>query len=270
MALTSEQLHDLAFSVTPEIVKTYPHMIDLWRAMLGGYVLPEIAKSEPEMVAGNEKFEALIKEFSKDKIKKMFSKVEIKEVIKKAEVPKIVERTVVVSSGEKVVHRRLKSEVHKIKRKKRQLQPHERDMIISVFNDRQDMLDKTSEVCKNLIDAVNDKRDPEDHISAPQLAGYWSSLCRWGLQPKAKRDEWIKKSLKKKTPTFSVAPWYSDSFVAKIRENYRKRKEEASERVKDHAEIKRTGRRKKVIISEVPTTEIPIDKLPASSLADFS
>jgi len=122
----------------------------------------------------------------------------------------------------------------------------ERDLVIKVFNDKQDMLDKTSEVFGTLIATINAPRAAEDKISAPQLAGYWSSLCRWADYSAVRREQWIERSLKK--GVYTLRPVYSEKFVARIQENSRKRKAEYEQRKKDHAEIKRTGVRKKVII----------------------
>jgi hypothetical protein len=259
--LTQEQLHTLAFSVTPDIVKGYPHLMELWKAMLGGYVLPEMAKAEPETVAGNAGFQALVDQYTKENIEKLFApEVEEKVVEKIVELPTIVEKTVVVREGDKVVHRRLRTDIHKISRKKRQLNSYERDLVINVFNEKQDMLDSTSEVLKTLVDVVNSARLPEEYVSASQLAGYWSSLCRWADRDRARRLAWIAKSLKKEI--YTITPVYTDVFIAKIKENYAKKAEETVKRKADHAEIKRTGERRKVIVSEVPAKE----PIPAAEL----
>jgi len=260
MALSTEQLHTLAFSVTPDVVTTYPHLLELWSALLGGYVLPEMAKSEPESVAGNKQFEALMAKYSPENIKEMFSKGEDKivEVIK--EVPTIIEKTVVVRDGEHIVHRRIRSEVKKISRKNRPLTSEERDLVIHVFNDKQDMLDKTSEVFSALTETINSTREEENKISAPQLAGYWSSLCRWAEGHTCRREQWIARSLKK--GIYSITPVYSERFVAKIKANYMKKRAEEEERKKDHALIKSTGERRKIIVSEsAPAGPLPVEEL---------
>jgi len=253
MSLTSEQLHDLVFKVTPELVKPeFMHLMDIWKAFLGGYVLPEMARQEPDKVAGNKQYEGMILEYSRDKILAMLKggteKIIEKIVERVVEKPVVIEKTVLVSSGEQVLHRRLRSTVKKIRRKERDLVSMERDLVIGIFNTRQDMLDKSSETCKNIIESINKTRAPEDKISSYQLAGYWSSLCRWGLDTKAHRDDWITKSMAK--GVYSVAPIYSDEFVHKIRVYHEVRKEEAITRAKDHAEIKATGVRRKVIVSQ--------------------
>jgi hypothetical protein len=262
MALSNDQLHTLAFAVTPEIMKEgNRHMIDIWKALLGGFILPEMARQEPESVAGNEGFEAMINDYSKEKIIEMFSpksEEKIVEVIK--EVPTIVEKTVVVKEGEHVVHRRLRKDVHKVRRKKREMSMDERDLVIRVFNDKQDMLDKSSEVFSTLVGKINEAREPEDKISAPQLAGYWSSLCRWADRPLENRKAWIAKSLRREI--YSITPEFSDGFVSKIKANYAAKKVKERKRAKDHAEIKRTGERREVIVSELPAAE----PLPVSAL----
>jgi hypothetical protein len=262
MALSNEQLHTLAFAVTPEIMKPeHRHMAEIWKAFLGGFVLPEMANQEPASVAGNEAFEAMIKEYSKENIADMFApKVEEKiiEVIK--EVPTIVEKTVVVREGEHVVHRRLRKEVHKVSRKKRDMSLEERDLVIHVFNEKQDMLEKTSEVFKTLVDTINAHRLEDEQISASQLAGYWSSLCRWADREHSRREAWVLKSLKREI--YSIRPIYTDGFVAKIKANYEAKRVEAEERRKDHAVIKETGERRKIIVSEMPKAEpVPLSEL---------
>lgn len=246
--LTKQQLHEMALSATAEVMSGYPHMIEVWKATLGGYVLPQLAKLDPESVAGNSSFEAIIKEYSKEKIESLFKSGETIEIIK--EVPKIVEKTVLVRTGEKVTHRRLKGKIEKISRKKRALTCEERDMVIRVFNDRQDMLDKTSEVFKTLTESFNEGHAPDNHISAPQLAGYWSSLCTWATKSEGRRAKWIETSIRREI--FSIEPIFTPSFISAICENYKAKQKEKEERAKDHREIRETGVRKKIIISEEP------------------
>lgn len=265
MALTMEQLHEMVFEVSGEVfTPENVHLKDLWRAFLGGFVLPKMAELDPASVDGNEEFKKLISEFSKEKIKEMFTKEKvIEEKIVEKERIIVKEKPIIIQTGEKVIHRRLKSNVNKIKRKVRGLNCEERDLVIDVFNDTQDMISKESEVFKILTDTINEKRKPEDKISASQCAGYWSFLCRQADVPKAKRDEWIEKSLKK--GTFSFVPKYSDAFVEKIRANYAARRKEAEERQKDHNHIKATGERRKVL-APAPQPK-PVD---AIDFTDFS
>lgn len=267
MALSNEQLHTLAFSVTPEIMKEENrHLIDIWKALLGGFVLPEMARQEPGSVAGNAAFEDMISEYTKENILNMFApkaEEKIVEVIK--EVPTIVEKVVVVKEGEHVVHRRLRTDIHKEKRKKRDMSMEERDLVIRVFNEKQDMLDKSSEIFSTLVGKINEHRDEDEQISAPQLAGYWSSLCRWADRPLDRREAWMDKSIKRSI--YSIRPIYSEGFIGKIRANYEAKRVEAKARKEDHDEIKRTGERRKVIVSEMPAKgPIPVEEL---DLTDF-
>jgi hypothetical protein len=265
--LTNEQLHGMAFDVTEDIVKKYPHLLQLWRAVLGGYVLPELAKSEPDSVAGNEGFEAMIKEFSPENIRALMEPkvVEVEKEVT-VEVPTVVEKKVLVpTSGEKVTHRRLKDGVVKVRRKKRGLNSAERDMVILLFNDRQDMIDKSSSIFKTMVDKINEgRKNPEDHISALQLTGYWGSLCKWAMNTAEERNRWINRELKRER--FSVVPIFTTKFIHIIRENYHKNKVEEESRKRDHAEIKRTGKRGKVIASEKPVEDLPIEELDLSDI----
>ena len=245
--------------------------MDIWKALLGGYILPQMEILDPASIEGNDDYKDLIEKYSKENIEKMFSDketiVEVDKIVEKiVEVPTIVEKTVIVSSGEKVLHRRLRSKVNKISRKERALKPDEKDLVIKVFNDTQDMVDKTSEVFHTLADAVNKKRAKEEQVSASQFSGYWSSLCRWANGTKARRDAWVEKSIKK--GIYTLAPVYTDAFVAVIKANYQKKQEEAVQRQKDHAEIKRTGERRKVLVSQVPAkSPKPIEAIDFSDIS---
>lgn len=255
MALSIDQLHTLVSFMVPDVQEKYPHMVPILRALLGGYVLPEMASLEPEAVEGNKAFEALIAEFTPERIAEMLEPGEItKRIPVIMDVPDIKSKTVVVKDGEKVIRRRERSEVHKISRKKHDLYSYERDMVIILFNKHQDMLNKTDEVFKTLVDTINSKREEDEKISAPQLAGYWSLLCRMSTVSPERREAWVKKCLKK--GIFSVAPESTPEFRAKIIANSKSRKKEASERAKD----KREGVTVRVVASEM-ASELPKAKI---------
>jgi hypothetical protein len=250
MALSNDQLHTLVSFMTPDIKENYSHMIPLWRAVLGGYILPEMARQDPESVEGNKAFEALIAEFSPSRIEEMLEPGEITKRIPVAmDVPEFETKTVYVKEGEKVLRRRNRATINKVRRKKHDLYSYERDMVIKLLNDRQDILTKEDEIFKRLVDAVNSKRDPEEHISASQLAGYWSSLCRMARSSKERREAWAKRNIKK--GVFSIVPEFTEDFINRILSNASARKKEASERAEDKAK----GITVKVISTEIPETE---------------
>lgn len=269
--MKSEDLHRLAFEVTPDIILAYPHMIELWRMVLGGFVLPELAKSEPDILT-NEGYRDLIKMYDKDAITKFFARestiVEV-EVERIVEVPVIVEKTTVLS-GEKVTHRRIRSDVDKVSRKVRGLTPRERDIVIQVFNSTQDMIDKTSGVFKTLVDKFNEGHEESDQISASQLGGYWSSLCRWADQTAEYRNKWIRKCIEK--GIYNLEPVYTPEFIEKIKTHYKLSREEDEARRRDHSEIK-AGRKptaKTVVVTEVKREPTELDSLMSLDLSDLS
>jgi len=262
MALSLDQLHSMVSFMVPDVQEKYPHMIPILRSLLGGYVLPEMARQEPESVEGNKAFEALIAEFTPERIAEMLEPGEVtKRIPVIMDIPDIKPKTIVVKEGEKVIRHRERSEVNKIKRKKRGLESFERDMVIKLFNEQQDMLDKNSEIFKQVVDAVNVKRDDEDKISAPQLAGFWSLLCRMGTDSIERRDSWIKRSIKK--GSFTIEPRYTPEFVTKIIVNAKTRKKEASDRAIDKAE----GRKIRVISAEM-AAELPKAKIEEPEVLD--
>lgn len=263
-----QKLHEMAFEVTPEILTPgsgYEHLGEFWKTILGGFVLPRMAELDPSSVAGNTVFKDLVEQYTKEKVEAMFSPrtIEIEkivevEVIKEVEVRTYIDKPVLLNPGENVVHRRLKDHIQKLRRKKRELTCSERDIVIKVFNDTQDMIPSTSEVFKNIVDEINAKCSPEDHVSAPQMAGYWSSLCRWADSTRVSREEWIERSLKR--GVYSISPLYTDEFIAKIKENYAAKREEEIQRKKDHSHIKRTGDRKSTVLpTPQPKPEEEID-----------
>jgi len=269
MSLTVQDLHDMAFKVTKEVLTPEnEHLVDLWKAFLGGFVLPKMVEQDPASVEGNQAFKDLINKYSRESIIEMMSPrvVETEKVVEKIIE---VEKPVYIQTGEKVLHRRVKSKVNKISRKERNLTPDERDLCINVFNEQQKMLDKDSLVFTHLVDEINRSRAKEDHISASQLAGYWSSLCRMADRPKTKIDAWIEESIK--SGKYSLRPYYSDEFVEVIRENYRARKEEALKRAQDHAKIK-AGEKVLTTVTLDPNTgpvSAPVDPFDQINFADI-
>ena len=246
MSLSKEQVNLLALNVSADVCGRYPHLAELWKAILGGYVLPEMAIIDPSAVAGNKGYEALIAEYTPEKIKELFSQGETIEIIREIPGP-TVEKITVVNGGGSVKHRRLKTNVNKVSRKNRALVPGEKDMVIREFNARQTMLDPSSEVFHALAESVNAGRVPEDHVSASQFSGYWSSLCRWAHKTIVRRDSWVERSIKK--GIYSVEPKFTDSFVAIIHANYDAKQKEKAARDKDHREMKATGERRQVVVS---------------------
>ena len=201
--ISAEELHALSYKMSAVIAKDYPHLIKEWKNILGGCILPEIAKSGAGSSGG---IEETIKKYSKD------------------------------SLDSKKVHRRIKGKVNKVSRKKRPLTPSERDLVIKVFNVTQDLIDNDLEIFKSLVSKINLSRSEEDKIAAPQLAGYWSSLCRWAHSTKMQRDHWIQTSIDK--GVFSIEPLYTKEFINKIITNSLSRREEARKREEDHRKIR--------------------------------
>lgn len=233
-----DQLNTLAGDITKRILTPeYAHMVELWKAFLGGFIGPEIAKLSPESI--DDKRKSLMERYSKVAIEKMLNPEP-----KQVEVEKIVEKVVYkdrpVPAGNAPApahpdnsgHRRYRPRVNKVSRKKREMKAEERRSVIQLFNSAQVLMDKEDKRCSDLVDHLNNNLQPGESPTYPsQVAGYWSWLCRLVLMPEDNQNKWYKSAIKLgKIPEGCPMPQASDQFKSLIIENQQKEKSLAAHR----------------------------------------
>ena len=204
--------------LTPE----FAHKLPLWKAVLGGYVGKSMQNLMPEQI--DEKRQALIEQYGKEAIEKLLNPE--KEVVEKV-VEKVVYRDRPTSAapaqdglstqGVKGVNFRYRPKVNKVSRMKRTLAPDERRIIIEQFNQLQKMMDPNDEVCKR-INAQISTSGPK--LSNPQIAGYWSWLCRVVNFATSHQQEWYNGAIKSGSlPQGCPMPTATDEFKREIMSN---------------------------------------------------
>jgi hypothetical protein len=213
-----DQLNTLANDITKRVLTPdYAHLVELWKAFLGGFVGPEIAKLTPDAI--DDKRKALMAQYDKEAIGKMINPdpIEVERVVEKVVYKdRVVKQPVSGDSG--TGNMRYKTSVNKLSRKKRELQSHERQAIVSLFNQTQALMDKNDEACKKLVDELN--QGASEPTSNLQVAGYWSWLCRVVLKTEDEKHKWYDNAVKKGSiPSSCPMPTANDSFKKLIIEN---------------------------------------------------
>lgn len=213
-------LNMVATTVTKKVLTPeYSHLLELWKALLGGFIGPEMAKLTPDAI--DEKRKAMMEKYSKEAIAQMINPEP--KVIEKT-VEKIVYRDRTVSEpapapqGNDTGNRRYRPYVKKLTRKKRELQPDERLAIITLFNEKQCLMDKNDDACRQLTAKLNaSATEPTSNL---QVAGYWSWLCRVVLKTKREQENWFSAATRKGSlPQGCPTPVASDEFKKLIIEN---------------------------------------------------
>lgn len=240
-----DQLTALAGDITKRIVTPeYAHMLDMWKAFLGGFVGPEMAKLDPASI--DDKRRALMALYSKEAIQKMLNPepktVEVEKVVEKI-VEKVVYKDRPVTVGAVTPapvtgtdtgtgNRRYRPTVNKVSRKKREMRPSERANIIAKFNQTQALMDKDDDMCRQLVDEHNKALSSGEAKTYPaQVAGYWSWLCRVVLKTQAEQEKWFHAAVKKGVlPLGCPMPEASDEFKRLIIENQEKEQALAAHR----------------------------------------
>jgi len=255
-----EKLNSAVFDITPLILsKEFEHMREPWQMMMGGLILPAIAKEDPS-VLNDPEFKELLESFTKEKVEEFFKpktvEVSVDRIVeKKVEVEKIVEKVVPVDRVvekivsvdrivEKIVHvplttgtdtkfRRLKDDITKKKLMERQLVCEDRDVFIGWWNANQRLVPDTDPVCGELAKKVNEANPNSSPLAPAQVAGYFSHLCRVGMRTDAARDVIIQKSLNR--GVFTITPVYSQKLLDEIQKNWGLQRADETARRKDHA-----------------------------------
>jgi hypothetical protein len=134
---------------------------------------------------------------------------------------------VVVTGGK---FRRLKDNgVAKLKRFERELCGSDRDLIIRWWNQNQRLVPKGDPICADLAGGMTT-------ISAMQVAGYLSYLCRLGQWTEIARQERLSRNLGR--GAFSVMPVYSRALLDAIAANWERERQDEALRAQAHAELR--------------------------------
>lgn len=207
----------------------YAYMREPWKMLLGGMILPEVAKIDPHVLddAGRK---AIYDNYTKDKIIQSLSS----KVVEKP-IPVVATQVVV---ADKVKYRRLKDKgVQKQKRMVRPIDTYDRDVIIEWWNANQTLVTNPDDpICKNLADQINAARPNDKPLAAAQVSGYFSHLCRLGLEDEKYRSYRLAQNLK--YGNINVIPVYTDSLLKLIRDNNVAEKADKKARKEDHDQMR--------------------------------
>jgi hypothetical protein len=133
-------------------------------------------------------------------------------------------------------HRRLKDGVNKEKNFEREMTCSERDLIIRWWNQNQRLIPKDDPVCADLAQAINGTTTTKAPVSAMQVAGYLSYLCRMGRWLSADRDARFERT--KKRGAITILPVYSAALITAINENWEREREDERLRAEAHARMR--------------------------------
>ena len=174
-----DTLNKLAEVVTAKVATPeYAHFLEIWKALLGGFICKEQSKITPV----DDATKALIDQYTPEKIRVLTAGKVVEKIVEKI-VEKPAERIILGAApvsippvsipitpaqintpptvptsngasgagGNSTRNFRHKKGVQKIRRKTRELQPEERQIIIGRFNREQTLVDKDNPICTELI-----------------------------------------------------------------------------------------------------------------------
>jgi len=244
--MDAKLIGDVVAEITKRTVTVeHAHMLRPWEMVLGALILPMLAEEDPA-VKESGRYAELMARYDKESVEKMFSTKEAKEVVER-----VVERVVEVPVGDgaavrkPTLHgtvksagkfRRLKDTVNKVSRKRNDIPPEGLDLINKWWN-REQRLVEASE-CQRIADEIN-LLGAAQPLSASQVSGWLSWLCRLALKTSADREDYIARAVKRRK--FSVEPKFPDRLVNEVADNKRRIAEErerarqAKERMKAEA-----------------------------------
>jgi hypothetical protein len=194
----------------------FSHMKVHVQSILGGMLVPELAKkgviddTDPDVVT-------LLNEYSREKIEQKLSPTPIlvKEVVEK----------------QRICRRDKKNGVNKEKRFERNLEPSDRDVIIRWWNTNQRLIPKDDPICADLTEQINALKPKEKPLSAMQISGYLSALCRLALRTEAEQINVINRNIRRHK--YSVRPIFSPSLMKLVEENWEFERKNEKARSKD-------------------------------------
>jgi hypothetical protein len=143
-----------------------------------------------------------------------------------------VEIPIEVIIRERPKFRRIREKIKKVKRKRRPLTPFARDTMIEWWNENQKLVPSDHPICVTLTEEINKEENFGYPLSNMQISGYFSLLCRMGLETEEDRLKFFTDTKMKGLHT--LMPLYTPEFLEVIEENWRKMKEEKLKRIEDH------------------------------------
>lgn len=194
----------------------FSHMKLPVQTILGGMLIPELAKKgvidpdDPDVIN-------LIGEYTREKIEQRLSPSPIL-------VREIVEQR-------RICRRDKKNGVNKEKRFERDLEPSDRDVIIRWWNANQRLIPKDDPICADLTEQINALKPKEKPLSAMQISGYLSSLCRLALRTEAEQIHVINRNIRRHK--YSVRPIFSPALMKLVQENWEFERKNEKARPKD-------------------------------------
>ena len=201
----------------------YAHMKVPVDTIIGGLLLPNLV-DQGAVSANDPAVLNMMDAYSKEKVKSQLNPQPIS-------VEKILEIT-----KERPVFRRIKDVVHKESRIQRELDPTGRDHLIRWWNANQRLIEKDDPVCVQLTEEVNAMNPEDEPLSAMQIAGYFSHLCRMGLRVEEDRKARFEASRRRGAHT--VMPVYTQKVLDAIMIHWEKERAEEQQRIADHEQLK--------------------------------
>lgn len=215
------------------ITVEHAHMLRPWQMVLGGLILPALAEADPSF-AEDAHYAELMARYDKEAVEKVFAAEAVKEVVERVvEVPvvKYVEVPGATAARKPTLHqtvksagkfRRLKATVAKVSRKRNDIPPEGRDLINKWWNTHQRLV-KPGEECQAIADEINALNACKP-LSASQVSGWLSWLCRLALKSQADLDNYIARALK--VGKFTVIPKFDSQLQMEIANNKQRIAEE--------------------------------------------
>lgn len=153
-------------------------------------------------------------------------------------------------------NRRIKGNIQKETKQKRELEPSDRDHIIRWWNAKQRLMDKDSEECKALVQTCGVSGNPPELLAPAQIAGCVSQIARKALWSAGRRARNIARNIKE--GVFSIEPMYTSNLLAEVAANYKAERADEDKRRKDHADIlaKRNGAPAKTTTPAAPARPV--------------
>lgn len=233
--MDAKTLTEVIAALTEKTVTVeHSHMIKPWEMILGGLVLPVLADID-DTVRNDPHYAEMVARYSKEEVEKFFApKVEVQERVKvqTVETVKVIEKIVGGAGMTRMptLHpteyvggkfRRLKDKVAKVAKKINDIPPEGRDAINSWWNNNQRLT--TSGDCQPIADEINSWGTCQT-LSAAQVSGWLSWLCRLALKTSEDRYDYVCKALS--TGKFSVEPLFTVGLVKMVADNKLKQAED--------------------------------------------
>jgi len=220
-------LTEVIAAITERTISTeHSHMLKPWEMVFGGLVLPMLADLD-ESVKSDPNFLEMQARYSKEEVEKFFTPKTVDKIkVEKIETIKVIEKIVggagmtrmptlhqTVEVGGKF--RRLKTTVAKVARKVNDIPPEGRDAINKWWNANQRLT--TSGDCQPIADEIN-SWGICSMLSAAQVSGWLSWLCRLALKTSTDRNDYLRRAVHIHRK-FNVVPVFTDSLCNDIANN---------------------------------------------------